>query len=465
MDELTRAIARFAQGLAFDDIPDRTREIATQIVIDSLACAAGGAGCDAARIGLDLAPVHAGDHGTGRVLFTGECTTADYAAFVNGCMVRYLDYNDSFPTGHPSDCLGAILAVAAHDDVSGARLLTAVVAAYEVHNRLTRAARMRYLGWDQGAAVAVGVAAGLGNLMALPLRSLEHAVSLAAVSCMPMRATRAGNLSLWKGAASAHAAREATFLTHLARLGMTGPSAAFEGRHGLWDLVTGPFEVDPFPPAGPFLIEEVRLKYWPLEYNIQAAVWAALELREKVAPDDVASIEIGTYWSAWHETGSEPEKWAPQNRETADHSMPYVFARAFLDGGIHVESFERAAFTNPDVLDLMSRITVHEDSEIEAMYPETVATRVTVETLAGDPVTVISENPRGHEHNRMSREDSNTKFRRLAEPVLSPDAIGPALEFWWSLPGQSSVRHGLELLRTPAGPTASQDWTAQSPGP
>lgn len=446
MDNITRDIARFAAALRIEDIPKRTQGIATQIIVDTVACALGGSRCEAASMGRALAPPPAPGVPGGRVMITGELTTAESAAFINGCMIRFLDYNDSYPTGHPSDCTGALLALAAETDASGARLLTATVVAYEVYNRLTESARMRYLGWDQGAAIAVGVAAGLGNLLGLPEEQVAHAVSLAAVSCVPMRATRAGRLSLWKGAAGPHAAREATCLTQLAQLGMTGPEAPFEGRHGLWDLVTGPFEMRPFPPRGDFLTEKVRLKYWPLEYNIQIVVWAALELREKVRRAEIRSIDIGTYWSAWHETGSEPEKWAPQTRETADHSMPYIFARSYLDGGIDTGAFEREKFTDPGVLDFMRLISVHEDPDMEAIYPDVVACRVTVATASGEQLPILAENPRGHDLNRMTAEETSEKFLRLAAPVLPAPQAELALERWWDLASAASAARAVSLL-------------------
>ncbi len=125
---------------------------------------------------------------------------------------------------------------------------------------------------------------------------------------------------------------------------MTGPEAPFEGRHGLWEQITDSFELEPFGvDGGDWTFPLIRLKYWPVEYNAQAGVWAALQLREKVAHADIARIDMATYWSAWHEIGSEPEKWNPTTRETADHSLPFIVARELVDGTITVKSFDKAA--------------------------------------------------------------------------------------------------------------------------
>src|SRR5215510_13034933 len=121
--------------------------------------------------------------------------------------------------------------------------------------------------------------------------------------------------------------------------GMSGPGNAFDGRNGLWEKVTGPFQLAPFPnQGGAYLTPRVQLKYWPIETNGQAAVWAALELRSKVNPSGLKAIDVFTSKFTWFEIGSEREKWDPKTRETADHSLPYIFARALVDGPIRVTS-------------------------------------------------------------------------------------------------------------------------------
>jgi 2-methylcitrate dehydratase len=447
LDDTTSSIAAFSVSLAYEAIPETTVLRTKQILVDSLACALGGYDCEGARIAWQLAPRDPDVAMTGQIVTSGDRTTADVAAFINTAMIRYLDFNDSYPTGHPSDCIGGLLAVAGAREATGKDLLTAIVVAYEVYNRLTESEKMRSRGWDQGAAVAVGLAAGLANLNRVSREIAENAISLAAVNCVPLRATRAGRLSLWKGCATAEAAREATFLFSLAALGMTGPEAPFEGRHGHWDLITGPFEMRPFPTeGGPYLIHGVRLKYWPVEYNTQTAVWAGIELRDKLPVDDVRSIEVGTYWSAWHETGSEPAKWHPETRETADHSLPYIFARAYVDGYIDLDTFAAAAFTDASTLRLMQLIQVSVDPEIEAMYPDTVAARIRVTTTRGEKIEFAIENPRGHERNPMTEQEIREKFERFGNKLLDPDKCARALLYWTGLELQSNLRDGLALL-------------------
>src|SRR5262249_25059544 len=146
---------------------------------------------------------------------------------------------------------------------------------------------------------------------------------------------------MWKGCATAVAAKAGLFAAMLAREGMTGPSAAFEGRHGLWEQVTAPFTIGELGGRGvPFAIERTHFKFVATEYHAQAPIALALDLRTKVGVDEIESLEVRMYAMAHSEIGSEPAKWDPRTRETADHSLPYMLAVALREGRVTPASFE-----------------------------------------------------------------------------------------------------------------------------
>ena len=438
MDGLTTQIADFAHRLTFDDIPADIVRAAKLRILDTVGCAVGGRDCEAAVIARRLVQGAAPSHYAGRVLGFATRTTAESAAFANTTMIRFLDFNDAHHAGHPSDMLGALLALAETVGADGRHLLTSLVVGYEVTLRIITATQLREKGWDQGVANGIGAAAALGHLLRLPKERIGHAVSITTVANVPMRASRAGQLSHWKGAATAFAGRNATFATLLAAEGMTSPDRPFEGRHGLWEQITGPFDVAPLPDrGGAYLMPNSKLKYWPVEGNAQAAVWAALELREAMAAEDIADIDIATYWHAWHEIASEPEKWDPKTRETADHSMPYVFARALVDGTISPASFLPASYLDPSLRPLMAKIRVHEDEEIERIYrsgyPYTYVMRVNATARDGRKKFIEIVNPRGVPQTPMTETDIQAKFLRQSEPVLGVGKASAAGEAWFGI--------------------------------
>jgi len=451
MDDTTRLIADCASRLTFDDLPDEIVHAAIQHTVDSLACAVAAYDSEPVTIGRRLARGALPERYPGRILGFGERSNAEAAAFVNTAMIRYLDFNDTAtPGGHPSDCLGAHFALAEAAGADGRRLLASIVATYELFIRFSRAINLRDMGWDQGFGVAVSTAAGLGNLLRLPAEVIGQAVAIAAVSSVPMRNTRAGALSLWKGAATAFAGRGGVLATLLAAEGMTGPDRPFEGRDGLQQLITGPFELEPFGGRDGYRLPEVRLKYWPVESNGQPVIWAALDLRTKVDWRELADVEVSTYKFAIKEIAGEPEKWDPKTRETADHSLPYIFARALVDGTITAASFDEAAVSDPSLRPLMNKVRVRVDDELEAVYPATIALRLEVATVGGEHHTIEVRNPLGHDQNPMQDVDIREKFLRAGEPVLGAERARAALDRWWSLPSVATVSEALDCLDLPS---------------
>jgi 2-methylcitrate dehydratase len=416
-------------------------------LLDSLGCALGAYDCATAEVGRSLAGPAARKELAGRILGSNDLAAADAAAFINSCMIRNLDFNDTYPGGHPSDSLGALFAVAPQIGASGKRLITAAVVAYEIFIRLQMKAQLREKGWDQGFGISVGAAAGLANLMGLSHDVAQHAIAITAVANMPMRASRAGQLSMWKGSATAYAVRNAVFGVQLAAAGMSGPEAPFSGRHGLTDLISGPIELPPFGTSPEhFFIPRAKIKFWPVVYNMQALVWAAIELRNQVSIDQIASVDVETYWSAWHESGSEPAKWDPTTRETADHSLPYILAWTLRHGLIDHRAFLPESYLDASVRPFMKRITVRVDDEFEKDFPRVVRMRVTATDHAGKSYQAYVVNPLGHEDNPVSAAELATKFMRLCEPRLGEARAAAALKAWQQIEKAENVRSAFDAL-------------------
>ena len=451
MDIITQRIADYASSARFDDLSDGSVHGAIQRLIDSLGCAVGAHDCQPAQIGRRLADGQSSGKFAGRVLCFGDRLPAEAATFINSAMIRNFDFNDRYPGGHPSDCLGALLALAGATKVDGKSFLASMIVVYEIFARLSDATMLSRRGWDQGYAIGIATAAGVANLLKLSGDATAHAVGIAATSNLPLRVTRSGELTPWKNVATAYAARNGMFAALLAAEGMSGPGSAFEGRNGLWEKVTGPFELAPLPNrGGEYLTPRVQLKYWPIETNGQAAVWAALELRSRVDPMKLEAIDVFVSKFTWFEIGSEPEKWDPQTRETADHSLPYIFARALVDGPIRVSSFDDEAVRDAALRPLMKKIKVIADDAIEALLPQKTLIRVAAKTRDGTPHVVEIANPLGHPDNPMQDSHIEEKFLALAAPVLG-DRARAALRRWWRVQDAADVSELIQLLDLKAG--------------
>ena len=436
MDTTTAALARYVTSLRYETLPPSAVHDAKRHLIDSLGCAMGGYRSEPATIARRVAPAFTGP-GSARLLGEGRSTTQEAAAFANSAMIRFLDANDTYistGSGHPSDMLGALVAAADAQAASGRDLLLATVAGYEVFGALADRVSLRDRGWDQGVFVAPASAAGAGLLLGLSTEQMADALAIAATANVATRQTRAGELAMWKGCATAAASKAGLFAAHLAKEGMTGPTAAFEGRHGLWEQVTGPFEIGPLgAPGRLFAVERTNFKYFAAEYHAQAPLAIALALRDAVPVEEIEAIDVQIYAMAHSEIGSEPAKWDPRTRETADHSLPYMLAVALRDGRITPASFEPARYLDPGLRPLMNRIRVSENPEFTDRFPGELVSEIRVVTRSGQRLTERADYPKGHASNPMTDADIETKFRDLSADVLSRHQVDAALQALWRL--------------------------------
>ena len=384
----------------------------------------------------------------------GGTSSPEWATFVNGLLIRYLDFNDTYLSkepAHPSDNLAAVLAVGEAVTATGRDLITAAVLAYEIQCRFCDAASLRKHGVDHVTYGAISSAVAAAKLMKLDATKTAHTVGIAGVCNTALRQTRSGELSMWKGCAFANAARNGVFAATLAADGLTGPAPIFEGDLGFFKLVSR----EVFSPAAfgaeennadGFMIDKTYIKFWPAEYHSQSAIDAALQLRQELGGDvsQVTSIDIHTFEASYNIIGKYKEAWAPKTRETADHSLPYCTAAALFDGDVYLETFDEARFTDPALVAFTAKIKVHHDMTLDSRYPAGIPNRVTLTLADGRTLVKLVEFPRGHAGNPMTDAEVEAKFRRAVEPKYGPAKATAILARCWDLENLTGVT---ELIR------------------
>jgi 2-methylcitrate dehydratase len=432
-------LSQYAYAVKYSDIPENVIHESKKRIIDALGCGIGAFTAEPVKFSRKIAEKARVEDGS-TLLGTKRRSTPDMASFVNGIMVRYFDYNDTYLSkepAHPSDNIGACLSVADSESANGKDFLLSVALAFEIQCRLCDAADIRHKGWDHVCYGLVSTALAVGRLMKLNPGQMTQAVNLALNSHITMRQVRAGELSMWKGCSFANAGRNGVFSALLAREGMTGPSPIFEGEMGFFKQVSGPFQIntDDFGGRkGSFKIGETYLKYFPAEIHSQTAIWAALEARKEIGDlSEIESVEIASHEAGYTILGKDPEKWAPATKETADHSLPHIVAMALLEGKIDNSTYAPKKFKNPKILDFLKRVTVVEDKDLTAMYPEAVANRVTVKLSSGTVISKQVNYHKGHPKNPMSDQDVEKKFRTLTKGQLSETQAKRALNTLWTL--------------------------------
>ncbi|MFQ5715769.1 MAG: MmgE/PrpD family protein [Nitrospinales bacterium] len=453
MDKFEKQIAEYTAALSYDDLTRDTIQATKERFLDSFATA---------MAAYRLAPVvamrgfalEASSERGATVLGTRHKAPVDYAAVCLGTMIRALDWNDTYLSrepAHPSDNIAATLAVAEAEGKTGQDLILATVLAYELQCRLCDAAAIRKKGWDHVTYGSVSSSAAAAKLMGFSAEQIRDTLAIAITTGNYLRQTRIGSISKWKAAAFAQAAQNAIRAALYVKRGFTGPTDIFQGQHGLINQITlGEFDLaERFggQENEAFKIDETYIKYFPAEYHAQSAIWAALELREIIGKERIPNIEkihVETSLHSYEIIAQEPAKWAPETKETADHSLPYIVAVTLMDGRITLEQFDEAHLADPELLKLVRKITTAPKKEYTDIYGQSFPNKVAVAMTDGAVHEKEILDPKGHPNNPLTTKELEEKFNSAAEPVLSKTRRDNIINAIWNL---EKLRDMGELLK------------------
>lgn len=427
VDKYTDLFANYTCNV--NDFPLPTLHEAKRRILDSFGVMYLAFGEDAPKVARRYA-YNLGLSGGSTLFGLNFYTIPEVATFANGVLLRYLDFNDTYLSKeplHPSDLIPGLIAAAQYKHKSGLDLLKAIAIAYEISVSLCDSASLRSHGFDHVNYITIGEVCGLGRLFGLKKQEIEHAISIAVISNISLRQTRAGELSMWKGAAAANSSRNAFFATSLAQYGMSGPYEPFVGEMGFLNQLLGScgFDDKAFEPLfkleSPKRILDTHIKFYPVEYHAQSAVDIVKELSKYIkSPDCVDSITIETFKVAYEIIAKDKEKWDPKTKETADHSLQYICVVGLLDGDITKYSFSQERISDKKVKEILkNRVHLKESEDLTKGYPDGIPNRVTLKTKDGKIFTKEVKYPKGHAKNPMSDEEVIEKFKHCTYGVLN----------------------------------------------
>jgi 2-methylcitrate dehydratase len=345
------------------------------------------------------------------------------AAFNIGAMIRWLDFNDCWLAaewGHPSDNLGAILAVAdwlSRNAVAAGRapltmrdILTAMIKAHEIQGCLALENAFNQVGIDHVVLVKVASTAVACGLLGLARDEIINALSLAFVDGQSLRTYRhAPNTGSRKSWAAGDATSRAVRLALIARTGEMGyPSVLSARRWGFYDVV---FRGKPFVMQrayGSYVMENVLFKIsFPAEFHAQTAVEAALAVRAKLAAmgktaDDIAAITIRTQRACIEIIDKPGPLHNPADR---DHCIQYMVAVPLIFGRLTAADYEDGVASDPRIDPLRAKMTCVEDAGFTRDYHDpdkrSIANALMVRLADGTTLDeVVVAYPIGHKRRR-----------------------------------------------------------------
>jgi 2-methylcitrate dehydratase PrpD len=370
-------------------------------------------------------------------LALGRRATVRAAALINGSAAHTVEVDDIFRDGiyHPgAPTISAALALAQASGASGEQFLRAVIVGYEISTRIGAAmGRAHYKYWHNTGTIGVfGACAACAELLGLDAKRFAHALAtVTTFSAGLQQAFRMDSMS--KPLHAGRAAEAGVTAALAAREGVTGSLDVIEGESGYgkamsdgpdWDKALATLGKD-------FHVTRMTFKNHTCCGHTFAAIDGALALqaRMKLAAAQIERIRVGSYRAAKEVSGYE----SPQTAAEARFSLKYVVATALTHGSVRLAAFEPARINDAATRDLMARIDVAIDPELDAAFPRQRAARVAIVARDGRQEEFLQRTRIGDPDAPLSDAQLDQKYLELAVPVIGEPKARALLDRLWKL--------------------------------
>jgi len=451
---VTARMAEWAAGLRFEDLSPEAVYQAKRFLLDSMGCALGGYQQHDVQIALDVLREIAA-RGPCTVIGTGEQLDPLSASLLNSLMVRCMDYNDIYwkqDPSHPSDLFPAAMAGAERANRDGRELIVGLVLGHEFEMRLCEAAfpGIRERGWHHATLTAFVSPIVAGRMLHLSAAQIQHAIGISASPRATLGAVTAGKLTMMKNTVDPLATQSGVFAALLAEKGYTGPEHVIDGKEGLVHVFGPDWKLNLLTDGlgESWRITQCGMKAFPTEALTHTPISAVLGIVKDhdLKPEDILQVHVRTT-ARGADILSDPSKYDPHTKETADHSLPYVIAAAIADRQVTPLQFEMRKIVDPRIREQLHKIVVVADPEIEKVFPALQRVIVNISTTDGRSFEKQLDYPKGDPRNPLTDREVEEKFHALAEPVLSRPARQRIIDATWKLEAFTSARDYMQLLK------------------
>jgi len=451
---VTATMSQWAAELKFEDVSPEAVNQAKRFLLDSIGCALGGYQQHDVIIALKVLSEIAGP-GKATVIGSVEKMDAVSASLANALMIRCMDYNDIYwkqDPSHPSDIFPAALACCERAGSDGRELIVGLVLGHEFEMRLCETAfpGIRERGWHHATLTAFVSPIVAGRMLHLSAEQIQHAIGISGSARCTLGAVTAGKLTMMKNTVDPMATQSGVLAALLAESGYTGPKHVIEGKEGLVHCLGPEWKLNCLTEGlgESWRITQCGMKAFPTEALTHTPISAVLTLVKDndLRPDDIAKVYIRTT-ARGADILSDPSKYDPHTKETADHSLPYVISAAIADQQVTPAQFTPGKIMDPVIRAQLNKIVVTADPEIEQAFPALQRVIARIQTVDGREFSKQLDYPKGDPRNPLTDEEVEEKFEALAEPVMSRDTRRRAMDAIWNLEKQSSVAEVMKLFK------------------
>ena len=452
-ETVTARMARWAASLEYKQISQNAVDQAKRFLLDSVGCALGGYQQHDVKIALEVLDEIAGK-GPATVIGTGKRIDPVSASLANALMIRCMDYNDIYwkqDPSHPSDIFPAAMAGCEQTKSDGKELIVGLVLGHEFEMRFCEAAfpGIRERGWHHATLTAFVSPLVAGRVLHLPWEQIQHAVGISASRHATLGAVTAGKLTMRKNTVDPMATQSGVLAALLAEKGYSGPEHVIDGKEGLSRVFGPEWKLNLLTDGlgESWRITQCGMKAFPTEALTHTPISAVLDLVKSndLHPDDVVKIQIRSLARA-ADILSDPSKYDPRTKETADHSLPYVIAAALVERQVTPAQFTMEKILDPKIREQLKKVEVVADPEIEKVFPALQRVIVHINTKDGRCFSKQLDFPKGDPRNPLTDREIEEKFAALAEGVLSEGAQKQVKEAVWNLERVGSVSELMALM-------------------
>jgi 2-methylcitrate dehydratase len=453
-ETITAKMSRWAAGVTYQQLSKEAVYQAKRFLLDSIGCALGGYQQHDVKIALEVLDEIAG-RGPATVIGTGKHLDAVSASLANALMIRCMDYNDIYwkqDPSHPSDIFPAALACCERARSDGRELIVGLVLGHEFEMRFCEAAfpGIRERGWHHATLTAFVSPFVAGRALHLGWEQIQHAVGISASRHATLGAVTAGKLTMMKNTVDPMATQSGVLAALMAEKGYTGPEHVVDGKEGLTHCFGPSWKLNLLTDGlgESWRITHCGMKAFPTEALTHTPISAVLDIVKSndLKPEQVEKVQIRSLARA-ADILSDPSKYDPQSKETADHSLPYVIAAALAERQVTPAHFEMKKIMDPVIRAQLKKVEVVADPEIEKVFPALQRVIVNLTTVDGRTFTKQLDYPKGDPRNPLTDAEVEEKFAALAEGVLSDGAQKKLKNAIWNLEKTGSVSMLMALMK------------------
>lgn len=453
METISQRWAKFALGLNYENIPSVALKEAKRFLLDSVGCAFSALDNKDTQAAYNYIQDLGGKE-QATIIGWGTKANLPQATLINSLLVRALDYNDIYweqDPSHPSDIIPAVLSTGEFMKKNGKEVLVGIIIAYELEMRLCLAAfpGVREIGWHHATLTQLVSPVAAGRMLGLNEEEIVAAIGISGSSHFTLGGVVAGHLTNMKNAADPFAVEAGVRAALLASKGYTGPVEVFEGKEGLFevlDKVKWDRDILTKGLGDKFLINQCGYKAFPTEALTHQPITAALEVMQEnsIDPKEVKEVLVETT-TRGADILSDPSKYKPTTKETADHSLPYCIAVAVAKGNVLPSDFEEDALRDPLVWSLLDKIKVVANPEIDALFPKVKRAIVTIKTSQG-AYKKQEDFAKGQPERPLSDEEIISKFKANSEKKISPSRMEDIIKATKELENTDEIGEYMKLL-------------------